>query len=222
MVTVAYGWAVASAESLPAVHGTHEPWRYTLMSGIIPAIPLIFIRPFLPESPKWIEAKRAGTLKRPSIAKIFEGDLRRTTIVTTLMVACSYAAAFGAIQHVPRIVPSLPELQGLERPVVEQAVKDVQLWQEIGGLIGRALLAILAVRILSRRLLIRGFQIPGIIPSSSSVRRRVTWACSSGASCWSGSAPLRSSASGGTTSRWSIRSICAAPARASQPTSAVA
>jgi MFS family permease len=163
LVTVAYGWAVSSAESLPAVHGMHEPWRYTLMSGIIPAIPLIFIRPFLPESPKWIEARRAGTLKRPRLASIFEGNLRRTTIVTTLMVACSYAAAFGAIQHVPRIVPSLPELQGLERPAVEQAVKDVQLWQEIGGLIGRALLAVLAVRIVSRRLLVRSFQIPGLI-----------------------------------------------------------
>jgi MFS family permease len=163
MVTVAYGWAVASADSLPAVQGSHEAWRYTLMSGIIPAIPLMIIRPFLPESPKWIAARTAGTLKRPSIAKIFEGNLRRTTIVTTLMVACSYAAAFGAIQHVPRIVPSLPELQGLERPVVEQAVKDVQLWQEIGGLIGRALLAVLAVRILSRRFLIRIFQVPGAI-----------------------------------------------------------
>jgi MFS family permease len=163
MVTVAYGWAVANADSLPAVHGSHEAWRYTLMSGIIPAIPLIVIRPFLPESPKWIAARRAGTLKRPSIASIFAGNLRRTTIVTTLMVACSYAAAFGAIQHVPRIVPSLPELQGLERPAVEQAVKDVQLWQEIGGLIGRALLAVLAVRILSRRFLVRIFQIPGAI-----------------------------------------------------------
>ena len=28
-------------------------WRYTLMSGLIPAIPLIIIRPFLPESPEW-------------------------------------------------------------------------------------------------------------------------------------------------------------------------
>ena len=36
----------------------HAPWRYTLMSGVIPAIPLILIRPFLPESPIWQQKAR--------------------------------------------------------------------------------------------------------------------------------------------------------------------
>ena len=34
-----------------------RPWRYTLMSGVIPALPLILIRPFLPESPAWQQKK---------------------------------------------------------------------------------------------------------------------------------------------------------------------
>ena len=38
----------------------------------------------------------------------------------------------------------------------------MQFWQEIGGLVGRVVLAILAVQIVSRRLLIRVFQIPGL------------------------------------------------------------
>jgi hypothetical protein len=163
MVTAAYAAAATYADSLPAVRGAHEAWRYTLMSGIIPAIPLIIIRPFLPESPKWIASRAAGTLKRPKISSIFVGGLRRTTIVTTIMVACSYAAAFGAIQHVPRIVPGLPEVQGLERAAVEVSVSSVQFFQEIGGLAGRWLLALLAVRIVSRRLLLRAFQVPGLI-----------------------------------------------------------
>src|SRR5215813_3039786 len=53
MVTVAYYLAVTYGKSLPAIFGAHEAWRYTLMSGVIPAIPLIIIRPFLPESPAW-------------------------------------------------------------------------------------------------------------------------------------------------------------------------
>ena len=69
MVTGAYYLIVTYGESLPEVHGGHEAWRYTLMSGVIPAIPLIIIRPFLPESPVWREKKRAGTLKRPSFAR---------------------------------------------------------------------------------------------------------------------------------------------------------
>ncbi len=163
MVTGAYYIAVELGQSLPAIHGGHEAWRYTLISGIIPAIPLIVIRPFLPESPKWREKKEAGTLKRPSIAEIFQPGLRKTTIVTALMFACSYGAAFGAIQHLPRIVPGLAEVRDLPRPEAQKVVSAVQRDQEIGGLVGRIALAFLAVRIFSRRSLLRIFQVPGLI-----------------------------------------------------------
>jgi hypothetical protein len=163
MVTGAYHYAVTNAASFPAVAGGHAPWRYTLMSGLIPAIPLIVIRPFLPESPVWREKKAAGTLKRPSFAELFQPRYARTTIVTTIMMACVYGAAFGAIQQMPRIVPGLPEVRGLERPAIEATVSTVQYFQEIGGLAGRILLAFLAIRILSRRRLVHVFQIPGMI-----------------------------------------------------------
>jgi MFS family permease len=163
LVTGAYFLAVHWAEQLPAIHGTHQPWRYTLISGVIPALPLMLIRPFLPESPAWREKKAAGTLKRPSLGAIFQGELRRTTIVTTIMFACSYGAAFGAIQHVPRIVPGLPGISELPRPQQQKIVSGVQAWQETGGLAGRVLLAYLAVRIVSRRRLLRIFQVPGLV-----------------------------------------------------------
>jgi MFS family permease len=178
LVATANGLAVSLAASLPAVaafglaiQNPHAPWRYTLMSGVIPAIPLIVIRPFLPESPIWQERKRAGTLKRPSIAAIFAPELRRTTIVTTVMFAMAYGAAFGAIQQVPQIVPGLPQVhamvEGLPVPqarAIEQRVAaDVTKVQEVGGLVGRVLLAALAVIIVSRRRLVRVFQIPGLI-----------------------------------------------------------
>ena len=105
LVTGAYYIAVTYGPSFPAIAGSHAPWRYTLISGVIPALPLILIRPFLPESPAWQQKKTAGTLRRPSIAELFTPQLRRTTIVTTLMFAFAYGAAFGAIQQMPRIVP---------------------------------------------------------------------------------------------------------------------
>src|SRR5205809_6154806 len=43
MVTGMYYLVVTYGEQLPAINGTHEAWRYTLMSGVIPAIPLIII-----------------------------------------------------------------------------------------------------------------------------------------------------------------------------------
>lgn len=163
LVTGAYFLAVTYGDSLPAIYGAHAPWRYTLISGVIPALPLIIIRPFLPESPMWAAKKAAGTLERPSFAELFSPAYRKTTLVTALLVACSYAAAFGAIQHVPRMVPGLPEVAGLGAVAREQAVSAVQGFQEIGGLMGRFILAFLAVRIVSRRGLLRVFQIPGLI-----------------------------------------------------------
>jgi MFS family permease len=163
MVTGAYFLAVTFADSLPAVQGGHEAWRYTLMSGLIPAIPLMVIRPFLPESPVWKEKAASGTLKRASIGEIFHPKYRRTTIVTAIMVACSYGAAFGAIQHIPRIVPGLPELADMARTQIEQTVSAVQFFQEMGGLAGRFLFAMLAVAIVARRKLLRIFQIPGLV-----------------------------------------------------------
>jgi len=171
LVATANGLCVTYAASLPAIHGVHAPWRYTLMSGVIPAIPLMLIRPLLPESPIWQERRLAGTLKRPSIAALFAPALRRTTIVTTIMFAMAYGAAFGAIQQIPQMVPGLPEVRQMtanrpppEARAIEQRVaSDVTKVQEIGGLAGRVLLAWLAVVIVRRRTLIRVFQVPGLI-----------------------------------------------------------
>src|SRR5712691_4642000 len=163
MVTSAYYLAVTYGHSLWTIAGGHEAWRYTLLSGVIPAIPLMIIRPFLPESPMWQQQKSKGTLRRPSFAELFQPQFRRTTLITAWMYACSYGAAFGAIQHLPRIVPGLPEVIHLPRPRQEVIISAVQAYQETGGLVGRVILALLAVYIVNRRRLLHVFQIPGLI-----------------------------------------------------------
>jgi MFS family permease len=178
LVATANALCLKFAASLPAItafgleiDNPHAAWRYTLMSGVLPAIPLIVIRPFLPESPIWQQRRAAGTLQRPSIAALFAPDLRRTTIVTTIMFAMAYGAAFGAIQQIPQIVPGLPEVREVtaalpppQARIAEQATAArVTTIQEIGGLAGRVALAWLAVAIVSRRKLIRVFQVPGLI-----------------------------------------------------------
>jgi hypothetical protein len=95
--------------------------------------------------------------------------------------------AFGAIQQLAQILPShkqiveetklqvervaaaskepIPEVKkkGIEGKIRDEAVASVTLWQEVGGLLGRVVLAFLAVRIVSRRQLLRIFQIPALI-----------------------------------------------------------
>ena len=188
------------ALSFPAIHGLHEAWRYTLISGVIPALPLILIRPFLPESPAWKAKREAGTLKRPSIRELFSPALARTTIITTLVFAASYGIAFGAIQQLPQIIgaagigtpaerghkeiiatakaavgkavgeakaagkeltPPQKRIAGMNAS--DEAVAKVSSAQELGGLIGRVLFALLATVIVSRRVLLRVFQIPALL-----------------------------------------------------------
>ena len=159
---------------IPQISPTGEAytmaWRYTLMSGLIPAFPLVVIRPFLPESPVWEQKRAAGTLQRPSFLAVFSPELRKTTLVTTLMFACSYGAAFGAIQMIPQIVPGLQDVKAVTagKPVPAQktyeqlVASEYTKIQELGGLTGRFLLAVLAARILRRRLLLWTFQVPGL------------------------------------------------------------
>jgi hypothetical protein len=186
--------AARFADSLPAIQGGHEAWRYTLVSGVIPALPLILIRPFLPESPVWEAKRQAGTLRRPSIRELFSPGLVRTTVVTTLVFAASYGIAFGAIQQLPQILggpkghaailatakaaqdeavaaaekagkpaPPAGRLKAIAGNATDEAVATVTIWQEVGGLVGRVLLAFAAVRIVSRRSLLRLFQWPALL-----------------------------------------------------------
>ena len=170
--------AARFADSFPAIHDGHEAWRYTLISGVIPALPLILIRPFLPESPVWEAKRQAGTLRRPSVRELFSPGLVRATAVTTLVFAASYGIAFGAIQQLPQILggpkghaailaaakaaqqeavaaaeqagkpaPAAGRLKAIAGNATDEAVATVTIWQEIGGLVGRVLLAFAAVRI---------------------------------------------------------------------------
>ncbi len=175
-------------------------WRYTLLTGLVPGALILVLMPFVPESQVWRQRKQSGTLQRPGFGELFSPELRRTTIVTTLLSACSYAAAFGALQLTPlQMTPGLPavnevrkeheeqikastaKLKAAKTPEAKEAADkelkkaslpvrqaidakrgNIQRWQEIGGLTGRILFAILLLYVASR-VLIRIFLLPGVI-----------------------------------------------------------
>jgi MFS family permease len=203
-VTEVYNFISASTNLpvLPLPEGLkgNAAWRLTLLTGLVPGALILLLLPFVPESKVWLDKKRAGTLRRPKISELFAPGLLRTTIVTTLLSACGYAAAFGALQLTPSVMlPGLPEfapkqqeinkesaaiararesvekgsvaekeLIGRQKEVVKRQGEinrfrgDIQRWQELGGLMGRILLAILLVVIASHRALLRVFLLPGL------------------------------------------------------------
>jgi MFS family permease len=116
LVTAVNGWIVVHANDLPSLPvpdflNVHASWRYTLLTGFFPALPIALLLPFVPESRVWQERKAAGGMSRPSLGGLFTPELRRTTLVTAGLSACAYAAAFGALQLTPlRVIPGVPEL----------------------------------------------------------------------------------------------------------------
>jgi MFS family permease len=148
---------------LPAIHGGHEAWRYTILFGILPAIPLLVVRPFLPESPIWKKKRDEGTLQRPSILELFHPEFRKAALLSCFMMACAYAASFGMLQHFARMIPGTPGVRVLSHLEQQKIVSLLQGYQEAGSLLGRVLMAILAIFVLGRRRLLHMFQIPGLI-----------------------------------------------------------
>jgi MFS family permease len=97
LVTGVNAWVGDHANILPAlplseIFNAHASWRYTLFTGLAPAILIAFLLPFVPESQVWRERRQAGTLKRPSFGELFAPELRRVTaghrVALSLRVRC--------------------------------------------------------------------------------------------------------------------------------------
>jgi MFS family permease len=117
----------------------------------------------LPESSRWRQLELNGHSLRPSFRELFRPAYRRITVTASLMVAAIYCVAFGVVQHMPRIVPGLPQVRLLSHLRQEQIIGLVHLVQDIGGLMGRFALAFLAIAWLARRRVLLTFQLPALL-----------------------------------------------------------
>lgn len=160
LVTFVNGWILQHSATLPALplpepFNPHADWRYLLITGLIPAIPIALMLPFVPESPVWLEKRRSGTLRRPSFGELFSPALRRTTLVTAGLSACAYGVAFGALQLTPtRIVPGMPDLveqQKALRPLQEEALQLNKQLDELTPRFQQACAEVAGLRELSGR-----------------------------------------------------------------------
>ena len=164
--------------SLPALtgfasapSGSARAWRYTLMSGVIPALPLIIIRPFLPESPVVAaeEGRRhaqAAEHRRAVRAGAAPHDDRHHDHVR--LATAPRSARFSRCRRSFRAFPKCGRRsQGLPASARRALITGGRRrrHQGAGGRRpGRPLAAgVLPVAIVSRRKLLRLFQIPGLI-----------------------------------------------------------
>jgi hypothetical protein len=123
-------------------------------------LPLAVLRPFLPESPLWHQARNQ---RRPSPGELWQPGARRRLVVIIVLVACTLSIPYGALQHVPRIVPGIVHGTAATAREVQQVVSAVFTIQELGSVTGRLLFAALVIRVVSRRRLLRWFAAPCLI-----------------------------------------------------------
>ncbi len=111
------GLAKSVATGLPVGQdGQPAFWRYLLITGLTPALPIVLLLPFVPESKVWKARRASGTLQRPSFGALFAPGLCRITVVTAILSACAYGIAFGALQvTVSRVAPGLPEVRDVSK-----------------------------------------------------------------------------------------------------------
>ena len=83
-------------------------WRAVFFVGILPAFIVFWILHSVPESEVW--KKNIGA-KRPSLARMWQKDLRRDAIVATAMNACGMFGYWGLFTWIPGYL-SLPVAQG--------------------------------------------------------------------------------------------------------------
>jgi hypothetical protein len=95
------------------------------------------------------------------LPQILGGPKGHAEILATAKAAQQKTVAEAVAADKP--APSPGRLKQIAGNATDQAVAKVTIWQEIGGLAGRFLLAILAVYIVSRRALLRLFQIPALL-----------------------------------------------------------
>lgn len=82
--------------------------KYVFLVGIAPALVVFWIRKNVPEPQEWHAARASGEV--PHVLDLFRGAVRRTTVLTIIVCACSltawWAFMFWHVQH----LRSLPEL----------------------------------------------------------------------------------------------------------------
>jgi MFS transporter, SHS family, sialic acid transporter len=117
-------------------------WRYVALTGAAPAVLMLFIQLFVPESHQWKNARDEAPL-RP-ISELF-GDrhLRRMAVVAICLASVVLLGTWGAVQKIPAWV-------GKISPEMKRAKGYVQMATGIGAIIG-CLIAPYLAAVLNRR-----------------------------------------------------------------------
>jgi len=78
---------------------TTDSWRWVMLAGAVPALLVLFISIFVPESERWKASVQKGA-SRP-IREIFSASLRKTTFLAVAFASIALIVTWGIVQWIP-------------------------------------------------------------------------------------------------------------------------
>lgn len=127
-------------------------WRFVFLVGALPALLVLFIRSHMAESERWLEASgRTAPTRQPrafTLTQIFSPELRRDTVVGSVMASIANFGFWGVSAWVPVLIQNRfvanPSLAG--DVSVSSYVSYAIMILTLGSLPGYAVVAALADR----------------------------------------------------------------------------
>lgn len=115
-------------------------WRLFFVIGIVPAVVAVFVRLWVKEPERWLKAheqeERSGELRVVKLAQLFEGDLRRSTLVGSGLAFVAVFGLWGATNWTPTLIRQLPDMEGLDAQVITSSVGYAIMALNAGALVG--------------------------------------------------------------------------------------
>src|SRR5712692_8723295 len=115
-------------------------WRVLFVVGVVPALVALLVRLWVQEPERWVKARAqelaSGTGQRIKIVELFQGSLRRPTLVGSVLAFVAVFGLWGATNWTPTLIGALPDMRGLDAGALEQYKSYATMALNMGALIG--------------------------------------------------------------------------------------
>ena len=108
-------------------------WRGLFVIGILPAFVALLVRWWVKEPDRWTHAHADRIIP---LSAIFEGDLKRATLVGSALAFVAVFGLWGSTNWAPTLVRELPEFEGADTATLTKAVSYAIMALNAGAIFG--------------------------------------------------------------------------------------
>ena len=108
-------------------------WRGLFLIGVLPAFVAFLVRWYVKEPDRWT---RAHAQQAIPLSAIFEGELKRSTLVGSALAFVAVFGLWGSTNWAPTLIHELPEFQGADPVTVTKSVSYAIMALNAGAIFG--------------------------------------------------------------------------------------